>query len=94
MQVLKQIIKQLGELLYKYRSVRHSINGRDETNVVRYYKLKGLSINGVNINPNGTEKGNNRTPKGERFIEKFVGPIRPIYLGNTNGKQQTGGDAR
>ena len=98
-QILKQIKEQLDEKLEAYKD-GEPIDGQDGENTVRYYILEGRPIEGVQVNPNGTEKGNNRNPNKKQFMKDFVGPIRPIYLRNTDGvqptdgKQQTGGDAR
>lgn len=73
----------LRENLEKYKIGEPTIIEDEGCGMVHFYHLgdsKECCIDGINIEPNGTENGNNRVPRSEVEMKSFRGPVPAIRI--------------
>ena len=73
----------LRENLSKYKIGEPTITEDEECGMVYFYHLgnsRDCNLDGINIESNGTEKGNDRVPRSEVEMKRFVGPIPVIRI--------------
>ena len=73
----------LRDNLSKYKIGLPTITEDEECGMVYFYHLgnsKECNLEGINIESNGTENGNDRVPRSEAEMRRFVGPIPVIRI--------------
>ena len=77
------LLSELREHLEKYKIGTPTVTEDKECGMVYYYHLedgKSCQLEGININSNGTELGNDRVPRTEAEMKSYVGPIPVIRV--------------
>ena len=73
----------LKDNLYEYKINEPKVLEDSDAGMVYFYSLEDremCKLEGISIESNGTEKGNDRVPKDDIFMRNFMGPIPVIRI--------------
>lgn len=77
------LLETLKDNLYEYKINEPQVLEDTDAGMVYFYSLEDREmcrLEGINIESNGTEKGNDRIPKDDIFMRNFMGPIPVIRI--------------
>lgn len=77
------LLETLKDNLHEYRINEPQVLEDIDAGMVYFYSLEDremCKLEGINIESNGTEKGNDRIPKDDIFMRNFMGPIPVIRI--------------
>jgi len=81
--LFNSLLATLRNKLARFGINEPTIREDEDCGIVYFYSLEDkekCTIQGVTINPNGTEQGNDRKPREDREMKEFVGPMPPIWV--------------
>ena len=77
------LLETLKDNLYEYKINEPQVLEDTDAGMVYFYSLEDremCKLEGISIESNGTEKGNDRVPKDDIFMRNFMGPIPVIRI--------------
>lgn len=77
------LLETLKDNLHEYRINEPQVLEDTDAGMVYFYSLEDremCKLEGISIESNGTEKGNDRVPKDDIFMRNFMGPIPVIRI--------------
>ena len=77
------LLETLKDNLYEYKINEPQVLEDTDAGLVYFYSLEAREmcrLEGINIESNGTEKGNDRKPKDDILMRNFMGPIPVIRI--------------
>lgn len=84
--LFESLLGTLRGRLNKYAISSPVINEDADCGIVYFYSLQdreNCKLQGININSNGTEKGNDRVPRDDKEMNEFFGPMPKISVEDT-----------
>lgn len=81
--LLNHLLEELKDKFMEYGINKPIVEEDSECGMVHFYSLQDIEktrLQNIKILPNGTEEGNERTPKEDKEILGFIGPIQSISV--------------